>query len=225
MPTPNPVDLERYLNTLSTQFSVYLALLLIYGAVGLILSKKDGLQKPYNLLAPYLLLVFLFEALAHYFSLAYRNNAPPYHVFSWMQLCFFGYVYYHSFSETKRKIAVFWVVVMLLVLSICASFFVHRFWQFPKFNLLSLTLVAVSFSLFHFKEMLQYPGQKSLVREPMFWINTAHLVFFGLSFFIWEIQGIGGRGSWVFKLIFSVNLIMYTAYFFALMNNRFTKSA
>lgn len=225
MSSPNPVDLARYVSTLTTTFTVYLCLLLIFGVVGLIRLGRHQLRKPYNLLAPYLLLVFLSEALAHYFALAYRNNAPPYHVFSWVQLCFFGYVYYHSFAAPKQKRMIFWVVLMLALAAVCASFFLHGFWQFPKFNLTSITLVAVSFSLFHFKEMLRSPSQKSLLREPMFWINTAHLVFFGLSFFVWEIQGIGGKAQWIDSLIFSVNLFMYTAYFFALMNPSLTKSA
>jgi len=220
MPPLAQIDLARYVSSLTTPFTVHLSLLFLYGTVGLIKFRKRKLHKPYNMLAPYMLLLFLSEALAHYFSLAYRNNAPPYHVLSWFQLSFMGYIYYHSFSNSKQKRIIYWVVLILVILSVCASFMLHGFWQFPKFNLTSLTLVAVSFSLFHFKEMLQSPGRINLLREPMFWINAAHLVFFGLCFFVWETQGIGGNAKWVYQLIFSVNLIMNTAYFFALMNKR-----
>lgn len=216
------MSLHHYLTTLSPKFTVYLSALLVYGLAGLVLYKKGSQPMPFGLVAPFMLLTFGLEAFSHYMAVLWKNNSPTMHITSWFQVAFIGYIYMQAF-HAKYRVLISIIAAACLAFCVFNSIFLQGFWRFPAFSVISISLMTVAFALFHFRAMLKFPNKRSIFKEPMFWINTGHLIFFSLNFFFWAVIGNNSPYQHSFYyLLFITNLVMYTSYFLAILANRFS---
>jgi hypothetical protein len=205
---------------ISVKFAGFLALLLAYSLWGFIINYRYKPVKPFGAIAPYFLLVFILEAFSKVAIFFWQTNGPAYHLMSLAQLTFIGYIYGHVFPKSKQPFVLAFVAAAILF-CLYNSVFLSGFWSFPTNNLGTISLVALVLTMFHFREMLLNPSEKLLIHETMFWINVAHLIFFGMTFFLWPfLIGVFEIELWAATSVFLINIAIYSSLFWGLCQQR-----
>jgi hypothetical protein len=212
---------NRLSTLISAKFSLYLAMLLALSIWGFVINKRYKPNKPFGAIAPFLFMVFILEALSKVSILIWGTNAPAYHLMSLVQLAFIGYIYSQVFPNSKKPFIIAFVA-LTTIFNVYNSLFLSGFWNFPTNNLAAISFVALILAMSHFREMLLNPSEKPLGRETMFWVNVTHLIFFGLTFFLWPfLIGVFEYAPWAANSVFLINLSMYSALFFGLYQQRY----
>ncbi|MCH8555336.1 MAG: hypothetical protein LAT76_09270 [Schleiferiaceae bacterium] len=201
---------------MTARFVVYLGLLLVISSAGLFWVRQHKVASPFSVLVAFITLVFLGEIIAKLMALQYRYNAPIYHIISWCHVGTLCLLYSKQFKGSRKKIILSLSLFTLLCCIIISTFW-NGFTRFPITNLALLSILGIGFALFHFLQMLQHPTSTPLLSEPMFWINTIHLIFFGVTFFSWPfLSGYFEMPKWDVYLLYFANILLYSGYFRAI---------
>jgi hypothetical protein len=160
----------------------YSLLLLIVSVIGIIRYKK--FTPPFKILAWSVIAICLLSILSRIWSIKYRNNAPILQIQCIAEYIFYSLVYYYLFKNKKvKKIIVISIVVMAVSFFINALFFQPFLTIFPTNIYLPAQILFAIFSLLLFKEMLLYPLKINIIRQSVFWYNTAMLFYATTMFF------------------------------------------
>ncbi len=60
--------------------------------------------------------------------------------------------------------------------------------SFPSINIIISNLLLVIYSIYFLKHLIDLDPFQTLLKNPLFWFNTAVLVYFTLQIFIWGIM-------------------------------------
>jgi hypothetical protein len=132
----------------------------------------------------FLLLSSVFELQASIFKNYYHNNMPGLHLYTFIEFAAFTFIYHANFKNNNSISRIILInSVIFVLLSLLDAFVINGIW---KPNNISHTYSSVSFVLvslvfFHdsFKNDTEYYSWES----PMFWFNTAILIYFSLNLF------------------------------------------
>ncbi|MDB4901186.1 MAG: hypothetical protein JWQ63_467 [Mucilaginibacter sp.] len=160
----------------------YSILLLIILVIGLIRYK--GLNKPFKILTWSVLVVLLCSILSQIFIYRYKNNALVLHIESITGYLFYSLIYYYLFKNKKIKIAIIISMIIVLVFFVINALFLQPFYKiFPTNIYLPTQILFAVFSLLLFNEMLMYPVKINIIKQSVFWYNTAMLFYATIMFF------------------------------------------
>ena len=160
----------------------YCLLLLIVLSIGFFRYKK--LNRPFKILAWSVLIVLLCNILSRIFISKYKNNAPVLHIESITGYLFYSLTYYYIFKNKKIKTAIIISMVIILVFFIINALFLQPFHKIFPTNIYFPTQILLAlFSLLLFKEMLMYPVKINIIKQSVFWYNTAMLFYATVMFF------------------------------------------
>jgi len=111
------------------------------------------------------------------------NNWPLIHLFIVIMLVFFGRVYYQSFyiPGLKKTTA---ALCVLAFIAIIYGIFRDGLMFFPSFANSFLSVVFTLLSLFYFYQLLNAREFVHIEKQPMFWINSGVLIYFGINIFL-----------------------------------------
>ena len=114
----------------------------------------------------------------------------------------------------RENTRIAWALTGLIItLAILNSVFVESYLTFPSFSLLLLCLFVFPMTLLAFKHLLINPSREEVYTQPMFWFNMGGLLFYSVTFFIFGYYNyISTQEVWIHKLIWGVNLFMYSSY-------------
>ncbi|MDR3696768.1 hypothetical protein [Mucilaginibacter sp.] len=154
----------------------YWLLLLIVSGVGIMRYKK--LTLPFKILSCSVLIVFFFNILAKVFSFRYKNNAPILQTESITEYVIYALIYFYLFKNKAIKKVIFASIVILFVFFIINAIFLQPFLKvFPTNIYLPTQILFAIFSLLLFKQMLLYPSKVNIVKQGVFWYNTAMFIY------------------------------------------------
>ncbi|WP_157750737.1 hypothetical protein [Mucilaginibacter gotjawali] len=161
---------------------LYCVLLFIVAGVGL--SRYKLLTIPFKILTWSVVAVSILGVLSKFFSVKYRNNAPILQVQSIAEFVFYLVIYYYLFKNKTIKKAILVSIVVITIFFFINTIFLQPFAKkFPtNVYVPTQTLYAV-FSLLLFKEMLMYPIKINIIKQSVFWFNTAILFYATTMFF------------------------------------------
>jgi hypothetical protein len=77
--------------------------------------------------------------------------------------------------------------------------------------LIEAFMVCVLVCLF-FLELLDHQGQLQLLYFAAFWLNAAHLIFYGGTFFAMSYEYIGKEKSYITQIPYYLNIVLYSWY-------------
>jgi len=157
-------------------------ILLIVAFIGILRLQK--LSPPFKLLIVSVTISFILCVLSIIVSLRYKNNAAVLQIVCISEYVFYSLIYYYLF---KNKIIKKAILLSILIISIAflmnAVFFQSFLKVFPtNINIPAQILLAV-FSLLLFKEMLLHPLKINIIKQGIFWYNTA-ILFFSTTMFV-----------------------------------------
>jgi hypothetical protein len=154
----------------------YWLLLLIVSGIGTMRYKK--LTLPFKVLTCSVLIVFLFNISAKVYSIRYKSNAPILQMECIAEYIFYSLVYYYLFKNKQIKKAILASVLIIFIFFIINAIFLQPFFRvFPTNVYLPTQILFAIFSLLLFKQMLLYPLKVNIVKQGVFWYNTAILVY------------------------------------------------
>jgi hypothetical protein len=191
----------------------YLLIILLAALTGF--SKWNILSKAFKTLSVLLLTTFLFETAALICAYVFKNNALVYNIFAPVELLFFTYIFADLFKEKVTANIIKAAGILIAFFIIIASVFVLRGRMINTLSIIIKSTFFIIVSLLKFREMLGDPGHENIVREPVFWLCTAVLLFFTINILFWSSYDYLGQtkskimGSF-FDILYYSNLVFYT---------------
>jgi hypothetical protein len=96
----------------------------------------------------------------------------------------YAIIYYYLFVNRRIKQIALYSMPIVIVLSIIDGCFFQPFTKsFPSYLIAPEEILCAIFSILLFKQMLQYPVQVNIIKQSLFWFNTA-ILFFSTTMFI-----------------------------------------
>jgi len=157
-----------------------LILSLITGIIGMVSYKK--LTMPFKLLSVYLSYVFLDNVVNQYVNAVYKNNVWVLHAETIANYVFFSFIYYNLLKNKYIKKSILVSVILVTIFFIINASFLQPS-EFPSNSMLINEILFTIFSLLLFKQMLLYPLQVNILKQGVFWFNTA-ILFFSTTMFL-----------------------------------------
>jgi hypothetical protein len=162
--------------------NAYYLLILTVSAIGLIRFKK--LTIPFKILALSVSFTLLLGIPLEFFIRKYKTNAPVLQIECLTDYLFYSLTYYYVFKNTVIKKFIIISIVIITPFFILNAIFLQPFSKVFPTNLYYPTQVLfAAFSLLLFNEMLMYPVKINIVKQSVFWFNTAMLFYATTMFF------------------------------------------
>lgn len=162
--------------------SSYCLLLLIVWILGIIRYKR--LTAPFKILTWSVFFVLLFNIASSFFSNRYRTNAPILQIECITEYIFYSLVFYHIFNNKTIKKVILLLMAVIIVCFFINAIFIQPFSKkFPTNLYVPTQILYTIFSLLLFKEMLLYPTKINIIRQSVFWYNTA-MLFYATTMFL-----------------------------------------
>jgi hypothetical protein len=142
------------------------------------------LNRPFKILALSAIASLVIDILSDISIAKYKTNAPVLHVEAVAEFVFYALVYYYLFNNQTTKKVIIFSIIGVSVFAVINAWFLQPFnTVFPTYvNLPTLALLVI-FSLLLFKQMLLSPLTTPLLRQGVFWFNTA-TIFYGTTMFL-----------------------------------------
>ena len=139
---------------------------------------------PFKLLSFYLFFTFL-DNLSDRFSIdIFKNNFTLIHIEAVANCTFFSIIYYYLFKNIYIKKSIAVSTVLFISFFLINAIFIQPYNKvFPSNVLLINEILFVILSLLLFKQMLLYPVQINIIKQGIFWFNTA-ILFFSATMFL-----------------------------------------
>ena len=163
-------------------FSILECLVLLAAScAGLIRYRRLGLS--FRILTWSAVAVFTLTIIADISSDIYRTNALVLQIECITQYVFYSLTYYFIFKNNLVKKAIIISVVVISALFFINGVFLQSFNKdFPTNIYIPTQILYAAFSLLLFKEMLMYPVRINIIKQSVFWYNTA-ILFYGTTMF------------------------------------------
>jgi hypothetical protein len=167
--------------------NIVLALSIIVAIMGVIRFKK--MTMPFKLLAIWLVIDVILDTVGNRLCIAiYKNNALLTNTETIGEFVFFAGAYYFLLRKSWAKKLVLGSIIALSVFFVINGLVLQPFTKvFPTFVIMPAEILYVIFGILLFKQMLQYPIQINIMKQSIFWFNTAILFFSTTMFSIFSL--------------------------------------
>ncbi|MBD0254318.1 MAG: hypothetical protein ICV83_01260 [Cytophagales bacterium] len=139
------------------------------------------------------------------------NNLPLFHLFTLIELLFFGWVYEQVFINVLLKRIVAVLTVVLGVFTVGNSILWESIWTFNSISATAEGVYLIVLSLLLFRQLLLQDEVMFLDRHPLFWLNSGVLLYFAGNLFVFMLQhAIAGSAQkgYVYGLVHSgINIL------------------
>lgn len=181
-------------------------------------------QKPFRLLAILIVCTLVNELTAKYVAYLLHDNSTVYHFFVPVEFFIYVLIYKQFFSETKWN-RVLWICFAVLVLAeILNTIFLQPF-KVTSTNILLLeSLLLVFFSLSLFIKIRETAEYEDLLKEGVFWFNSAVLFYYAFSILAWgfhsiKVYQLENPPMLIYNFLLVFSGLMYAVYVLAISIN------
>ncbi len=162
---------------------IYLAILLITTIFVWSFYKQQREAERY--LTYLLTATFFFETLAVVFAYAFKNSSIVYLIFNPIQIILLG-SFYACILEKGGGGKWARVLVITGAALVILTGILNKGWkQIDMEGNAILNFCFLIFSVLLFAQWLKEPTSESILKEPLFWLNSMVLLFFSLSILYW----------------------------------------
>ncbi|MFD1553823.1 hypothetical protein DNU06_09455 [Putridiphycobacter roseus] len=197
----------------------YLSILTIVAILSVLHFKK--LSTPYRLLTGLIVFNWALEITSKILAQKFGNSIPIYHfvILGGLTFNLFIYLKIHVIKKASFIIIV-GMTILFIILSVLNSLTNQTINVFPTNGIMLHGLQSITFSLIVYLNMLQYPIQASIFKQPVFWLNTGNFVFYGITFTIFALYNFFYKSSYITSyahwFIYGANLFLYCSYLYAI---------
>lgn len=128
---------------------------------------------------------FVVESIGFYFL--FFSTGPRqvlYHFYVPFMYALLAIIYAKAMHTAWKKRLITWSIPGFWLLAIYLSVFVQHTYVVNTYATVVVSILIVLLALFYYYELLQKEGSYSLVRDPLFWISTANLIFYAGVFLL-----------------------------------------
>jgi hypothetical protein len=137
-----------------------------------------------KLLILYLLLSGIFNLGAAILAAKRINNLPFLHLFTAFELIILCLFYKHVFNSKKITRVIYTLMSVFFIFSIINSFFFENVFTYNSYARSLEAIIILSIALYYFKNSLDRYTNDTVTQKPLFYFNSAFIVYFGGSFFL-----------------------------------------
>jgi len=162
---------------------ITLALSIVIAIVGMVRFKK--LTMPFKILAIYLVYIPIDIEASRIFIQKYHDNSPIVHIETLVYFTLFSLIYYFLLKNKYIKKTILISIISMALFAVVNAFYLQPYYNkiFPSYVMIPTVVLLASFSLLLFKQMLLYPVQVNIIKQSVFWYNTA-ILFFSTTMFL-----------------------------------------
>jgi hypothetical protein len=197
----------------------YYGLLIAASLVCLFLFKHA--EKPFRALSILIMLTSLSELTARYVAFVlFKPNNIVYHFFTPVEFFFYVIIYQQFFNSRKWDYIVWTCFVVLMLGEIFNTIFFQSL-NVDNTNIQILeSIVLVFFSLSLFIKIRETEYNNKLLKEGVFWFNSAVLFYYTISILIWgfhsiQVYKLKNPPMFIYNFIMVFSELLYATYAFA----------
>jgi len=204
------------LNNLNHFVTTYLYDIVLFAValIGIFRFKKQTL--PFRILAISAICSLGLVILEDVFIIKFQNNAPIYHIEAISGYTFYALIYYCLFTNKLTKKLIIVSLIVVIPFAVYNAIYLQSFIKiFPTYvNLPTLGLLVIM-SLLLFNQMLTAPSSVPLLKQSIFWFNTAILFYSTTKFLNIGLSNTYTRDPSLDDIVFY--LWYFTDYIFAIL--------
>ena len=188
----------------------YLFLLLLYTIYGLLNYKRLAIA--YRRLTQLCLIDFIAEVLTRVSYFYSGSSYPIYYFLIPITIIYHSFIYSTLYKQSfLKKTLRIWASIVL-VAYILVALNEKSLFNFPSLGLMILSFSIISISLMSFYDMLIFPSTTSVFKQSLFWVNSANLIFYSTTFFVYGYFYLYKTPQWAYLLIGILNIFLYSCY-------------
>jgi hypothetical protein len=165
----------------------------------------------------YVLLCVLSEIPNNYLHAHKVNNLFLMHLFTVIEFVLLAWAYSFHLSQVISRKAMLAIAIAFVVFALLNSLFLQPLHTFNSYAKCLECILILSFALVYVYLLLVSDEQRLLKTLPMFWINTAVLIYFTTIFFLFLLSNnMMVLPSVVRKSIWVIRGLLLSGYYFAI---------
>jgi hypothetical protein len=175
--------------------TIYILILAVVVIIGMVRYRK--LTTPFKVLTISIIVTFILEVIAEFFSIEHKNNSSLSHIESLTNYFFYSLTFFYLFKNRPIKKLVLISIGTMGIFFIINAIFIQSFREkFPTNIFFASNILYIIFSLLLFKQMLKNPLNINIVKQSIFWFNTGILFFSATMFLNLELIGYYADHHW-----------------------------
>lgn len=197
--------------TLWAQFynlaSLALSCLLISCCLGLAYLRR--LPRSLQILTIYLVFNFLIEIGARLAAVAYQQNLPLLHLYTFGEFLLFSLFYRQLLDEQSVFKKYFqWIVMSVLVLVVLNTLFLQGIFEFNSYAKTLVQIVIILYALDYAFRIAEREDPDPRLTQMLRLINAAMLIYYCGSLFIFMASSLESGARESFKILWTTNKIL-----------------
>ncbi len=167
--------------------------------------------------SPFLVFSLIIEYCSTFLANKGIHTIPLYNVSSIIEFCFYLWVFYNIIKTKVFKKIIAFLFVGFPFISIMNIFFLQGIGNFNSITYSLGCLMLIFFSILYFFELFNVQSSYRLSNDPAFWICTALLFFYCVSFPVYVSTNLMKHFSKkledvIYPLVYILNIIMYSLF-------------
>ena len=190
---------------------MYLSALSVVFPLGVSIRRHQGYDSLGRGLSAFFYLSALFDLAGVITFYNKVNNLPLFHLFTLIELLFFGWLYQRAFTNVLLKRIVAVLTVLLGIFTVGDSLFLESIWTFNSISATVESVYLIVLSLLLFRQLLLQNEVMFLDRHPLFWLNSGVLLYFAGNLFVFMLQHViagSAQKGYVYGIVHSaINIL------------------
>jgi lysylphosphatidylglycerol synthetase-like protein (DUF2156 family) len=165
----------------------------------------------------YMVFCFLTEIPTDYLAICRMNNLSILHIYTPIEFAFLAYAYSFHIDKVISKRTLLVLTIGFILFSFLNTIFIQPLHTFNSYARCVEILLVILLALCYVYSLIMNNEQRVLRTIPMFWINTAVLIYFTAGFFLYLVSNnTVGLSPQINRLIWLAHTILSMGYYFSI---------
>jgi hypothetical protein len=172
-----PLDLSRIYMGIVVPLAIIIPL-------GIALYKYGNLPGAYKILTWYLVIAGITNFTANILATRNINNLPLLHIYTALEFLVLSVFYRSVLKDSLVTKLILPVLVLFVIFCVVNALFFQTIFLYNSYSRSLSAFILVVYAIVYFKQRLDQGHSISKHNRPLLWINSALLIYFGGSFFL-----------------------------------------
>lgn len=105
------------------------------------------------------------------------NTFPVFHFYTFFEFGLYV-LFYLNYLKLKKSALIFWVQILVVPIIVIIDFKINSLYKMDTLSTSTESMMLSGYSLYLFYIMLKLPILKNITSAPIFWVNSAVLIYF-----------------------------------------------
>lgn len=194
----------------------YLVIILGFGLSSLLFFNKEN-PSYLKTFSPFLAFSLIIEYSSTFLANKGIHTIPLYNISGIIEFCFYLWVFYNVIKRKIVKQIIAFLFVGFPLISVLNILFLQGIGNFNSITYSLGCLMIILFSILYFFELFNVQASYRFSNDPAFWISTALLFFYSVTFPVYVSTNLmkhfsNRLGEFVFLIAGIMNIVMYSLF-------------